>query len=60
VCGDELEGHDYGGGTVWTCDVHGVRDWFFEHPGKKAASQPGDVVRVPSVHHLPAHGKAAR
>jgi hypothetical protein len=33
VCGDDLEGLDYGGGTVWTCDVHGVRDWHFEQQG---------------------------
>lgn len=30
VCGDDLDGLDYGGGTVWTCGVHGVRDWHFE------------------------------
>lgn len=29
VCGDELDCHDYGGGSVWSCTTHGVRDWDF-------------------------------
>jgi hypothetical protein len=33
VCGDELECLDYGGGSVWSCDVHGVRDWLFDAGG---------------------------
>lgn len=37
VCGDELECHDYGGGSVWTCGTHGVRDWVFAGQGGHAA-----------------------
>lgn len=33
VCGDELDCLDYGGGSVWSCDTHGVRDWVFEDTG---------------------------
>lgn len=29
VCGDEMDCYDYGGGSVWSCGVHGVRDWQF-------------------------------
>lgn len=29
VCNDEMDCYDYGGGSVWSCGTHGVRDWHF-------------------------------
>jgi hypothetical protein len=29
VCGGVLDCHDYGGGSVWSCGTHGVREWHF-------------------------------
>jgi hypothetical protein len=33
VCGDVLDCHDYGGGSVWSCTTHGVREWQFGDVG---------------------------
>lgn len=43
VCGDEMDCHDYGGGSVWSCTTHGVRDWHFGGEAHWAPALPGTV-----------------
>ena len=36
LCGDEMACLDCGGGSVWSCAQHGVRDWLFAGQGAGA------------------------
>ncbi|MCA1812740.1 MAG: hypothetical protein LC624_02170 [Halobacteriales archaeon] len=53
VCGDDLDGLDYGGGTVWTCDVHGTQDWHFEQQRAHWLAPPGRPARAAQHGELP-------
>lgn len=47
VCGAELECADYGGGSVWSCTTHGVRDWVFGNEGPHWAPRRAATLALP-------------